>query len=526
MLNWYLLLKKANNNNLVEITESEKKLFSLIKSGRDTYAPGIKLRIAGGWIRDRLLGKVSDDIDIAVSGGNGNRVAEAIRRFDLGLTGGKQTGNPYSVSLEKTLPGEKERSAGLRVGALDILGTKIEFVPMRTESYDQNSRVPKIEATDDPREDAKRRDLTINAIYYNIDTESIEDYSGGVYDLRRGILRTPVDPVVTLKEDPLRALRVMRFLSKMSGFKISEDLREALSRPEIHEAYRAKVAPERARAEIEKMVIGDRPGDAIRMLFESGLYLSVFGSDRLNSFKPITMDQNNKHHRLNLMNHTIAVVENLNKELKREGASDRERMIAILAAIFHDFGKMDQSIETQSDSNPGTSAYHGHEDVSAELAEEILKRLGFGDDRDLVKAIVEQHMVPHSGMSTPKAIGKFLRKFESIPVPDDMKSKLWRLTYLHSIADTMSKGKVGEEEELDVNEKRQMIQKIDNFISEREKIGSKPLIDGKEIMRMFPNKNPKTGFIIEMQKSLLEAQDSGIIKDKTDAEKYLKERFL
>ena len=107
-----------------------------------------------------------------------------------------------------------------------------------------------------------------------------------------------------------------------------------------------------------------------------------------------------------------------------------------------------------------------------------------------------------------------------------MKSKLWRLTYLHSIADTMSKGKVGEEETLDVNEKRQMIQKIDNFISEREKIGSKPLIDGKEIMRMFPNKNPKTGFIIEMQKSLLEAQDSGIIKDKIDAEKYLKERFL
>ena len=134
---------------------------------------GYKSEVIDDWVGNN---KIQDS--------NGNLMD--IQTVNTGLN--TQTGGRISEVM-KTLPGEKERSAGLRVGALDILGTKIEFVPMRTESYDQNSRVPKIEATDDPREDAKRRDLTINAIYYNIDTESIEDYSGGVDDLSEKVER-------------------------------------------------------------------------------------------------------------------------------------------------------------------------------------------------------------------------------------------------------------------------------------------------------------------------------------------------
>ena len=99
MANWYTSLKIANSNISIKVTEVEQLLFSIIKAGRDANAPGVELRIAGGWIRDRILGKLSDDRDIAVTGGDGNKIAEAIRQYDVKTSGGSHTKPPYSVSL-------------------------------------------------------------------------------------------------------------------------------------------------------------------------------------------------------------------------------------------------------------------------------------------------------------------------------------------------------------------------------------------------------------------------------------------
>ena len=523
MANWYTSLKIANSNISIKVTEVEQLLFSIIKAGRDANAPGVELRIAGGWIRDRILGKLSDDIDIAVTGGDGNKIAEAIRQYDVKTSGGSHTKPPYSVSLEKTQDNSKKTSAGLRVGAIDINGMKIEFVPMRTEKYDENSRIPEIAATDNPREDVKRRDLTINAIYYNIDTGQVEDYCGGVEDLRTGVLRTPVDPVITLKEDPLRALRALRFLSQLHGFELSEDLVEALSHPEVHQAYLAKVAPERARKELEKMVLGKRPSEAVRRLFSTGLYMPVFNSDALKEFKPITMSQNTPHHKHNLLEHTVHVVKNVNDMLLESGVPERERLVTVLAAMFHDFGKMDPAIETPSKTSPGASSYPGHENVSAELVDQILKRLGFGKERELVTKIVKEHMRPHGELNSPKSIGKFLRGFEDMPIQDEMKSRLWWLTSIHALADSMSKGGIDYED--DVSSHRLQMKSIQDFIGERAKVGPKSLLDGREIIALFPNKNPKTGFIVEMQKAVMEAQDAGEVMDKESAISFLKKTF-
>lgn len=520
-MNWYKIADI--NYNIIKVTPEEAAIFNIIKLGRDAYAPGIQLRIAGGWVRDRLLGKISDDIDIAVSGGDGNFIAEAIRKYDLESSQGKHTKIPYSVSLEKTQTGDKKTSTGLRVGAIEINGIKVEFVPMRTEVYDEKSRIPEIAATDDPREDVKRRDLTINAIYYNIDTGKIEDFVGGVEDLKKGILRTPVDPILTLKEDPLRALRALRFLSQMYGFELDQTLVEALKNPDVHKAYLDKVAPERARKELEKLVLGKRPADAVRHFFSSGLYLPVFHHNKLYGFNPIHMDQNNPKHQYNLLEHTVHVVKNLNDMLIDAGVSDKERLLAVMAAIFHDFGKMDPNIVKPSRSVPGASSYPGHENVSAELAADILKRLGFGNERELVSKIVQEHMRPHGEMESPKSIGKFLRDFESMNIGDDSKSRLWWLTFMHSIADSMSKGGINYDEE--VKGKHDQIKTIQKFIEERSKVGTKPLLNGKEIMELFPDKNPKTGFINEMNAALAEAQDTGQIKDKEEAKRFLLRKY-
>lgn len=530
MKNWYKYIKISNTNTeedrRINLTSNEENIFNIIRSARSKYESDVSLRVAGGWVRDRLLGKMSDDIDIAVSGGNGIAIAEAVRKFDLDMTGGKRTDDPYSVSLEKSNIDLKAKSAGLQVGGINILGVKIEFVPMRTEVYSEESRIPLIRATDNPSEDAKRRDLTINSLYYNLDTKKVEDYTGGFDDLKSKILKTPISPIETLTEDPLRALRVIRFVSKMPGFKLDDSLLSALSMKEVHDAYRKKVSPERAKTEIEKIIKGERPSDSLRLLLQSGLYLPVFSSERLDSFKPITMDQNTRHHKLNLLNHTILVIENLDRIMRENGFSDRERYLAVLAALFHDFGKMDPSIEKPSKKDPSQSSYHGHENVSAELAEEILKRLGFGVDRNIVKSIVESHMIPHSFIDlNNKSMGNFIRRFESLPIDDEIKESLWKLVFVHSIADTMGKGKIDEKELEEIEQKKKSISKIEEFLKQREKVGKKPILNGNQIMKLFPAKDPKSGYIANMQKSLLEAQDDGTVTNEEQAKEYLIKLF-
>ncbi len=516
-MNWYKIAK--NENIQIKLTPNETSIFNLIKEARNELAPGVQLRIAGGWVRDRLLNKISDDIDIAVTGGDGTAIANAVRQYDLKKNKGSRTEDPYSVSLEKGIEGQGGKSEGLKVGAVSIDGIKVEFVPMRKESYTRDSRVPSIVATDDPKDDVLRRDLTINAIYYNVDTNEIEDYVGGISDLNNGVIKTPNNPIVTLTEDPLRAMRALRFLSQMKGFRMDPSLMEAMGSNEVHDAYRAKVAPERVRKELEKLVLGTNPADAVRILFASGLYLPVFNSQRMSGFNHISMDQGNPHHAYNLLEHTVNVVKNLNDMLITSNASDRERMIAVLAAIFHDFGKMDPSIVRPSKTNPGALSYPGHEDVSADIVEDALKRIGFGNERFLVQKIVKEHMRPHGEMQTPKSIGKFLREFESMKISDDLKERLWKLTYMHAIADSMSKGAVDYHD--DVKHKEESIKTIEDFISQQAATGKKPLLDGREIMSLFPDINPKTGFISKMQEALLQAQDEGKVIDKNSAQKFL-----
>jgi len=93
------------------------------------------------------------------------------------------------------------------------------------------------------------------------------------------------------------------------------------------------------------------------------------------------------------------------------------------------------------------------------------------------------------------------------------------------MADTLSKGKVDQEEQNDIKHKNEILSKIEDFYSQREIVGKKPILNGMEISSLFPQKNPKTGFIKEMQNELIEAQDSGLISNKEEAKKLLLEKF-
>jgi tRNA nucleotidyltransferase (CCA-adding enzyme) len=108
------------------------------------------------------------------------------------------------------------------------MGLDLDFVNLRSEEYAEHSRIPETMRFGTPKEDAERRDLTINSLFYNLHTESVEDFTGkGVDDIENGIIRTPLDPMTTFLDDPLRVLRAVRFAARLD-FKITPEVKAAM----------------------------------------------------------------------------------------------------------------------------------------------------------------------------------------------------------------------------------------------------------------------------------------------------------
>ncbi|KAF6003565.1 CCA tRNA nucleotidyltransferase, mitochondrial [Cyanidiococcus yangmingshanensis] len=125
-------------------------------------------------------------------------------------------------------------------------------------------------------EDAYRRDLTINALFYNINTEQVEDWTQmGLRDLTNGQIRTPLPPEITFLDDPLRVLRAVRFASRF-GFTVVPDLIEAASVPQVQEALVKKVSRDRVGNELCQIFAGPRPAMALSLLYDMGLEACLF----------------------------------------------------------------------------------------------------------------------------------------------------------------------------------------------------------------------------------------------------------
>src|SRR5690606_3786480 len=125
---------------------------------------------------------------------------------------------------------------------------------LRKETY-TSTRIPQIEPGS-PQEDAERRDLTINSIFYNINTGVIEDYTGGIEDLKNNIARTPIDAEKTFMDDPLRILRIIRFCAKYSLIP-TEEIILAANLEHVQKSFKEKISKER----IWKEVVGQKIND-------------------------------------------------------------------------------------------------------------------------------------------------------------------------------------------------------------------------------------------------------------------------
>lgn len=213
-----------------------------------------QLRFTGGWVRDKILGLDSKDIDIGIDSMTGLQFAIKLKEY-LEQPEAKARYPENTLGKLAKIEANPEKSKHLETCTTKILGLEIDLVNLRKETYTEDSRNPQMEFGT-PEEDALRRDATVNALFYNLDTCEVEDFTGrGLKDIERKVIKTPIDPYQTFRDDPLRVLRAIRFSSRL-GWRIDDGDQRAMSDDKILDALNKKITRERVGIELTKMLKG------------------------------------------------------------------------------------------------------------------------------------------------------------------------------------------------------------------------------------------------------------------------------
>ena len=326
--------------------------------------------VVGGFVRDLLLKRDNDDIDIVVVGKGTAMAAACIDHlYDKGIKA------KYSFF-------ENFGTAQVKIKYPEYGELEIEFVGARKESYDRGSRKPIVEEGT-LRDDQLRRDFTINAMAICLNKDrfgELVDPFNGVEDLKNGIIRTPVDPDITFSDDPLRQLRAVRFATKLN-FDIDKETYKGIQR----NTYRLSIiSEERITAEFMKILSSDNPSKGIEWLYILGL-LDEF----LPEVSKLHTDGTSStilHGHKDILRHTLEVLYNVSKKT--------DNVWIRLAALLHDIGKIPTRKYV-----PGTGyTFMGHETVGANMVDVIFRRLKLPLDEHLtlVHNLVKLHMRPQS----------------------------------------------------------------------------------------------------------------------------------
>jgi poly(A) polymerase len=334
----------------------------------------IEAYVIGGFVRDLLLERPSKDIDIVVVGDGvdyAKKCAETLR--------------VKKVSIFKTYG-----TAQFNYKDLDV-----EFVGARKESYTEDSRNPSVKAGT-LQDDQLRRDFTINALAISLNPDNfgeLIDPFNGLKDLEDGIIRTPIAPITTYSDDPLRMLRAIRFATQLE-FKIELASLEAI----LANAKRLKIiTQERITDELNKIILSREPSRGFKLLDSTKLLHQFF--PEMIALKGVDT-VNGKSHKDNFY-HTLEVLDNI--------APNTKDLWLRWAAILHDIAKPNTK---RFDQVVGWT-FHGHEDFGARLTPKIFKRLKLPLDSKMkyVQKLVRLHLRPIAlvkGHVTDSAIRRLL----------------------------------------------------------------------------------------------------------------------
>ncbi|KAL5538639.1 hypothetical protein UlMin_042644 [Ulmus minor] len=305
----------------IELTDTEKKIFDRLLGTLRHFGLQNHLRVAGGWVRDKLLGKDCYDIDIALDNMLGSDFVEKVREYLLSV--GEEA---QGIAV---IPSNPDQSKHLETARMRLCDVWIDFVNLRCEEYSENSRIPSVQKYGTAEEDAYRRDLTINSLFYNINTNSVEDYTKkGIADLKCGKIVTPLPPKATFMDDPLRVLRAIRFGARF-GFTLDEELKEAASSDDVKSALADKISRERIGTEIDLMISGKHPVQAMTYICDLSLFRVVFNIPSKFEVEPEIPEGCDRH--------SIAYLDTTWNLIQLVGCStfsDEQRRLSLYAALF------------------------------------------------------------------------------------------------------------------------------------------------------------------------------------------------
>lgn len=332
------------------------RVFKIIGNVADQHS--LETYVVGGYVRDVLLKRPSKDVDFVCVGSG-----IALAQFVASVLGPRVKVAVYS-----------------NFGTAQIVfdGLNLEFVGARKESYRSDSRKPAVE-DGSLEDDQKRRDFTINAMAISLNEKTygrLVDPFDGTGDLKRKMIRTPLDPSITFSDDPLRMMRAVRFASQLS-FDIDPDTFQALTL----QAERIKiVSAERIIDELNKIILSPVPSYGFKLLFHSGLLKQFFPEMvALHGVEYV----GNQAHKDNFF-HTLQVLDNVSK------VSDD--LWLRWAAIMHDIAKP----ATKKFHKEQGWTFHGHEEKGARMTPAIFRRLKLPMDERMqfVQKLVRLHLRP------------------------------------------------------------------------------------------------------------------------------------
>ncbi len=340
------------------IRNEEREVFRLIAETADEI--GFPAYVVGGYVRDRLLGRPSKDLDV-VCVGSGIQLAQSIA--------GKLRPMPRVVVYKR-----------FGTAMFRHKGMEIEFVGARKESYRPDSRKPIVE-NGSLEDDQNRRDFTINALAVSLNDENfgeIIDPFNGIHHLETKVIKTPLEPGKTFSDDPLRMLRAIRFATQLN-FMIDPKTFHSIS--ENRDRMRI-VSRERITTELNKIILSRKPSIGFKLLFKCGLLDIIF--PEMIALHGVEY-KNGKGHKDNFY-HTLEVLDNI--------CAHTDDLWLRWAAILHDIAKP----PTKRFHPKSGWTFHGHEVLGAKMVPKIFRRMRLPLDHKMkfVQKMVRLHLRPIS----------------------------------------------------------------------------------------------------------------------------------